>query len=426
MWALIRSNRRKSTALLFLLLALLVAFGWAAGYVVFPPAAPPPPDLVEVESAVPVVSSRGFVPPASTIGIGIAASVWLILLAVAFAGGEAILLAQAGASEVTKREHPRLVNIVEEMQLASGLKAMPRVFIVNSPVPNAFAVGRTPERAAVAVTTGLLARLNRDELQGVVAHEMAHIANRDTMFMTLAGVTVGALLMMADAMRHVRFSSYGGRRSKDGGQLQVILMIVSLLLIILAPLLAQMLYFACSRRREYLADACGAQFTRYPEGLASALEKIARGQVAGEEHSRVLAPMYIVSPLAAHGASGLFSTHPPAEERIAILRGMGRSASLAAYEAAYKKTHGGTGVFRPGEAAAFAGDAPDLPVREALADPPPAGASPLREAKTALHAAAGLDVIDCACGLRMKLPPGFAAPAVRCPRCGSVHPRPIG
>ncbi len=429
MWSLIRSNQRKSVLLIFLLLALFLAFGWAIGNIFAPgPAAhTPQPIYTNVESVgAPPAAPHSFMPPASMIGIVIALAVWVVLLLVAFSGGEDILLAQAGATEVDKRQAARLLNIVEEMQIAAGLKTMPRVFIVNSPVPNAFAVGRTPERAAITVTTGLLARLNRDELQGVIAHEMSHIVNRDTMFMTLAGITVGALVLIADSMRYVRFSSYGGKSdSKDSGQLGAILMVISILLIILAPILAQLLYFACSRRREYLADACGAQFTRYPEGLASALEKISGAQVAEEQHSRVLAPMYIVNPLAASGESGsVLSTHPPTSERIKILRGMGRSASFAAYEEAYKQQHGGSGVFKPREAAAFAQSDAGIPAREASADSSefhPASAQ--REAKQVMQESVGFDIINCTCGLRMKLPPGFDAPAVRCPRCGAIHAR---
>lgn len=424
MFSLIRSNQRKSAVLIFAMLALLIVFGWAVGYIVSPhPVTRPAPsvDFTNVESAAPPRLERDFTPPASTLGIAAAVIVWLILLGTAFAGGEQILLAQAGATEVKKRDAPRLINLVEEMQLAAGLKTTPRVYVINSPVPNAFAVGRNPDRACVAVTTGLMSRLNRDELQGVIAHEVAHIVNRDTMFMTLAGVTVGAIVMIADTMRHVRFSNYGGRRSKDGDGGQAIIMVIAIILMILAPILAQLLYFACSRRREYLADACGAQYTRYPEGLASALEKISRGQVASEKHSRVLAPMYIVSPLAAHGAAGLLSTHPPAAERIAILRGMGGNASLASYEAAYEKVRGGH-AFRPGEVAAFTDGAADVPAREASADELAAEpAFGIREAKHALHDAAGLRTVACTCGLKMKLPPEFPASAIRCPRCGAVH-----
>lgn len=415
MHELIRSNQRKSAALILLLLALLVGLGWAVGFLLSPPATTPMV-LPDVERAAPV-HSGGFLPPYSLFGVGLAIVIWSVLLGVAFAGGEQLLLAQAGAKEVTKREAPRLVNLVEEMQLASGLRAMPRIYLINSPVPNAFAVGRTPERAAVAVTTGLMAKLNRDELQGVIAHEMAHIANRDTLFMTLAGVTVGAIVMVADLMRHTRFAAYGGRRDRDSGQGQAVLLVLSLLLMVLAPILAQMLYFACSRRREYLADACGAKFTRYPEGLASALEKISRGQVAEEEHSRVLAPMYIVSPLAGHGAAGLFGTHPPIEDRVRILRSMGGGASLAAYQQAYAQQHGGAHAFR-----VLPGDDAGLPVRSALVgDEAAEHLSGLREAKHSLHAVGGLRVIDCTCGLRMKLPPGFTPPTVTCPRCRTVH-----
>lgn len=426
MWSLIRSNQRKSAMLIFLMLGLLIAFGWAIGFLAFPQHAPhlPPIDMMNVESAGPVRTAHSFTPPASMLGIVIAVVVWVIMVGVAYSSGEDILLAQAGATEVTKRDAARLINIVEEMQIAAGLPAMPRVFVINSPVPNAFAVGRTPERACIAVTTGLMSRLNRDELQGVIAHETAHIVNRDTMFMTLAGVTVGAIVLIADSMRYVRFSSYGGRSSKDSGGGQAIIMVIAILLMILAPILAQLLYFACSRRREYLADACGAQFTRYPEGLASALAKISRAQVETEKNSRVLAPMYIVSPLAASGSGGsLWSTHPPADERIAILRGMGGSASLAAYETAFNRTKGGH-VFKPGEAAAFAQGDAGIPAREASADAAAfAPAAAQREAKQILQSAAGMDVINCSCGLRMKLPPNFPNRTITCPRCGAVHQR---
>lgn len=388
MFSLIRANERRSIVLIGALLVLLVVTGAAIG--------------------------EGFVPSGWKLGVGLALAVWIGLLLVSVAGGEKILLSQAGATEVPRASAPELFNIVEEMQIASGLKAMPRICVINTAVPNAFAVGLEPDRAAIAVTSGLLARLNRDELQGVVAHEIAHIVNRDTQFMTLAGTTVGAIALLADQLRHVRLNGYG-RRSRDNGAG----LLLALLVVLLAPLFAQLLYFACSRRREYLADACAAQFTRYPEGLASALEKIAGGQIADEETSRVLAPLYIVSPLAAAGAgTSLFSTHPPAAERIRILRGMGRSASLAAYERASAQVRGGRGVFRPGE---LAGDA-EVPAREVAAVAVPAPQPAWRQAKHALHTAAGLRTVHCACGAVLKLPPALAGRPVPCPRCGAAVP----
>jgi heat shock protein HtpX len=190
-------------------------------------------------------------------------------------------------------------------------------------VPNAFAVGLKPERACVAVTTGLLERLSRDELQGVIAHELGHISNRDTLFMTLAGVTLGAIVLLADMGMRMMFWGGGGRRrsssssGKNGGAAMAILMIAALVLAILAPLIARLLYFACSRQREYLADASSAQYTRLPSALASALQKISTQQEAKKiPVNRVVSPMYIINPLAAAGSASVFGTHPPTQERI--------------------------------------------------------------------------------------------------------------
>ena len=182
------------------------------------------------------------------------------------------------------------------MRISAALPAMPRVFIIDTPVPNAFAVGLKPERACVAVTAGLLERLSRDELQGVIAHELGHISNRDTLFMTLAGVTLGAIVLLADAGLRMMFWGGGSRRrssnNKNGGAAMAVMVIVALVLAILAPILARLLYFACSRQREYLADASAAQFTRYPAGLAHALRKIAQQQDPKKiPVNRVVAPM---------------------------------------------------------------------------------------------------------------------------------------
>lgn len=390
MWSLIRANQRKSLVLILAQALLLLAAGYGLGLLLGP-------------------GGEG-------LGVVAALIIWLVLLLTAFAGGERILLAQAGAREVQHADAPQLFNVVEEMQLAAGLAQTPRVFIVDSPVPNAFAVGLKPERSAVAVTTGLLSKLNRDELQGVIAHEMSHIANRDTRFLTLASVTLGAIVMIADLfLRGLRHGSRIDRRYSDRGkgQAAVVLLVVALVLAIVAPLIARLLYFACSRRREYLADACGAQFTRYPPGLASALEKISGAQVPGGDSSRVLRPLYIVSPLAADdgsGLGGLLSTHPPIRKRIAILRGMTQDASLNSYERAFEAELGRRALL---PAAALRGLVP-VEVRAPDADPGP----DWREANNMLHRAAGLSTVTCACGLVIKLPPGFSRPSLACPRCG--------
>ncbi len=404
MWEVIRQNRVKSVWLIVIMTLVLAALGGSIGYYLQP--AYPADGLFW--------------------GILAAMGVWIVMLLISLAGSEKILLATAGAREVSKKDAPQLYNIVEEMKIAAGLPAVPKVYIIDSSVPNAFAVGLKPERAAVAVTTGLMAKLNRDELQGVIGHEIGHITNRDTLFMTLAGVTVGAIVILADLfMRGLWFSSITGsrRRSRDsgGGQAAIVILIVSIVMAILAPLLAQLLYFATSRRREYLADASSAQFTRYPEGLASALEKISAGQSKNFSKSRTLAPMYIVNPMAASGrAAGLFSTHPPTEDRIRILRGMAKGSSLAAYEQAFRAEHN-AGLIGSGDLKS----SQEKGIRQPTAPAEHNHQQSLRQAKDILHKTAGYAIISCACGLNLKIPPDFGQNKVRCPRCGTTHEIPV-
>ena len=402
MWEAIRSNKRKSFLLIVFMALILAVLGAAIGSYIF--------------SQDPMAGVF--------LGVLVAMIVWIILLLVSFSSGESILLSTAGAREVKHDDAPQLFNIVEEMKIASGLPKMPRVFIIDSSVPNAFAVGIKPERAAVAVTTGLMSRLNRDELQGVIAHEIAHISNRDTYFMTLAGVTVGAVIILADLfLRGMWYSSLtGGRRSsKDSGQIQLVIMVVSIALAILAPILTQILYFATSRQREYLADAGAAQFTRYPQGLASALHKIANNQNEKFTKSRTLAPMYIVNPLAAHGKQrSLFSTHPSTEERIRILHGMTSSSSLKAYEQSYQNVHGGPGIFAESSLKA----SKDQVIRGAQTEKQNSKKS-MRDVKDILHKVAGYGLMACSCGVKMKIPKETDYSKVKCPRCGTIHTIPL-
>jgi heat shock protein HtpX len=218
-----------------------------------------------------------------------------------------------------------LLRIVENLSITAGLPA-PRTYIVNDPAPNAFATGRNKEHAAIAVTTGLLATLNRSELEGVIAHELSHIGNRDTLVATVVVILVGLISILSDMF--LRMSLFGGGRSNDdnNGKAGGILAIIGLALILLSPLIATLLQLAISRRREFLADASGALLTRYPEGLASALEKISSYSAPMKRASNATAHMYISNPFGAKALQGmhkLFMTHPPAEERIKILRGMG-------------------------------------------------------------------------------------------------------
>ena len=220
-------------------------------------------------------------PNGGTFGLLIAGGIWLILAIISFSSGDQILLSASNAVPVTHDVHPQLFNIVEEMSIAAGLP-MPKVYIINDHAPNAFATGRNPKSASIAVTAGLLAKMNRDELQGVVAHEMSHILHRDILYVTLAGIMLGAVAMLSHIfMRSMFYSSMGGSRrrysggGKGSGGGAALMLLLAIVAAILVPILTQLLYFALSRKREYLADAGAVRLTRYPEGLASALEKLA-------------------------------------------------------------------------------------------------------------------------------------------------------
>jgi heat shock protein HtpX len=321
MWELIRANKRNSIFLMVIMAVVLLLLGFIIGLAFFG-------------------TEGGF------FGLMIATVIWIVLTLISFSSGDQILLSASKAKPVTHDVHPQLFNIVEEMKIAAALPAMPKIYIINDPAPNAFATGRKPESASVAVTAGLLARLNRDELQGVIAHEIGHILHRDILFVTLAGIMLGSIVLLSQVfLRGMFYSSLAGSRrrysggGKGGGQAQMIMLIVAIIAAILAPIMAYLLYFALSRQREYLADADAARLTRYPEGLASALEKISKDpspQLASV--NKVTAPMYIVNPFKKKGQmklSDLTSTHPPISERVRILRNMTHGASFKDYSKAF-------------------------------------------------------------------------------------------
>jgi heat shock protein HtpX len=396
-WEQIESNRRKSTIIVSVMGVMLVGIGLALGF---------------------LFTNRQ---EGALLGGVIALGVWLLMWLFARQQGDNVLLQMAGAREIQKQDHPQLFNIVEEMSIAAQLGQMPRVFIVDDPAPNAFAVGRNPAKASVAVTIGLLKILNRDELQGVVAHEIGHIKNRDVALMTTAGIMLGAIVILADIGLRAMWFGGGSRRSRDsnegGGGAQAILMLVALVFIILSPILAQLIYFALSRRREYLADASGAMYTRWPEGLAAALEKLGSNARAQADQSQVTAPMYIMRPLKEgeqRSVTSAFSTHPPLDERIRVLRGMGGSADFAAYDRAFSKITGkhvvgARTLGAAGETAALPpASVPDLPT-------PP---DRLRAASNAYLAGAGYDRVDCgSCGAILKVPAQHRGRVLTCPRC---------
>lgn len=263
-------------------------------------------------------------------GTGYAGVVIAFLLALfmslgAYFGGDKMVLAVSRARRIEKKDHPQLFNVVEELAIAGGLP-MPAVYIIDDSAPNAFATGRDPAHASVAITTGLLEKLRRDELQGVMAHELSHVGNRDILYATMVGVLVGSIALMSDFF--LRSFLWGGgrrRRGSSGGKGSggALLLVVAIALAILAPIFTKLLQLAISRQREYLADASAVKLTRYPEGLASALEKIAGDREPLEVANRATQHLYIVNPVKPLAkTANLFSTHPPIEERVRRLRAM--------------------------------------------------------------------------------------------------------
>jgi heat shock protein HtpX len=316
--AAIRRNRR-NTALLCLALTLVgVAagggIGWAFGVLADPEPTSPLPPAFMVSGAVSMLAFS---------------AVWTLI---AIFLGDRIVLGITGAREAGTDEAPVLHNVVEEMALAAGLPK-PRVMIVETGALNAFATGTRPEKAAIAVTRGLLNALSRDELQGVVAHEMGHVANNDVLYMTAVGVLVGLIVVVSDlALRSMRFvgaaggGGRGGGSRKGGGGAMVLVAIVVLLAIgLLSPLMARVVQMAVSRQREYLADATSVKLTRNPLGLIGALQKLDAAPVRWADASRAVQHLFIVNPFKKFGAdaSALMATHPSIEQRIERLKALG-------------------------------------------------------------------------------------------------------
>lgn len=303
MYERISSNVRKSWALIIGFAIIVMAVGWAFGY---------------------------------WFGIGPWGLVIAVVVAVAMTWGsyynsDKIALAMSRAKPADGPEYQQVHNIVEGLCLAAGMPK-PRLYVVDDDAPNAFATGRNPEHAAIAVTTGLLKKMNRDELEGVLAHELSHVKNRDTLVMTLAVTLVGVIVLLADVMLRSLWWGGGGRRDDNNGGATAIFAVLGLILLILSPLIAQIMQMAISRRREYLADADGVFMTRYPDGLINALEKLKEDQTVVRSSSRATAHLWIESPIPrarseARGGKGngawlnrLFDTHPPLEDRIEALR----------------------------------------------------------------------------------------------------------
>ncbi len=255
-------------------------------------------------------------------GMGLAVTIAVLMALFSYYNGAGMILGMSRAKKIEKKDYPQLFNIIEELAIAAGMP-VPAIYVIDDSAPNAFATGRDPEHSAVAITTGLMEKLDRDELQGVMAHELSHVQNRDILFSMMVGIMVGSIVMISDFFLRSVFWGGGRRRNKSKGG-NGILIVVALLLAILAPIFAKILQLAVSRQREYLADASAALLTRYPMGLASALKKISSDKEVLEVANRATQHLYIVNPIKPFEkrAKSLFSTHPPLEERVKRLEEM--------------------------------------------------------------------------------------------------------
>lgn len=401
MWELIQSNKQKSILLFIGLGGVLFFSGYVFGR------------YYDAEYG-------------GLIGVLAGLAIWLILSAISYFAGTKILLNISGAKEVSKAVHPQLFNVVEEMKIAANLPHMPKIYIIDEQAPNAFAAGIKTENAVIALTAGLLGKLNRDELQGVVAHEMAHIVNRDVLLMTFAGVTIGAITIISEVF--LRSLIYGGgsryrsKSSGKGGQAQLVIMILAIVFAVLAPIMARLLYLGISRRREYLADASAVRLTRYPEGLASALEKISENTLELKKANSITAPMYIINPLKKKGMklSNLSSTHPPISERIKILRAMQNGVQYLSYQSAYQFIKNSREKILPPGASL---DAKPIEMKR----PSPEWFVPMSE-KSSKRTSGDLimqlndfSFVDCSCGVKIKIPPDYKHSNIICPKCKTNH-----
>ena len=291
------SNVRKTWVLMATFFLVVTGLGWAISYILNAP------EILWIAVILSVVMNIG--------------SYWF---------SDKLVLSMTGAKPVTREQYPDLWNVTENLAITAGLP-MPKVYVVEDPSPNAFATGRDPEHAVVAATTGLLAILNRTELEGVIAHELSHIKNRDMLVMTVVVVLIGFVTLLSDFF--FRISLHGGNNNREGGgQARLIMVILGFVLALFAPLVARLIQFAISRRREFLADASGALLTRYPEGLASALQKISAHVGPMKSANHATAHLFIADPFDTEDQktfsawlTTLFMTHPPVEERVRALLG---------------------------------------------------------------------------------------------------------
>ncbi len=292
MYEQIASNKRKSILMTIMFLAMALGLGWVFG------------QLMDIGNA----------------GILVAFVISGLMAVFSYYSGDQLALWTSGARPITKEENAYLYRIVENLCIASGLP-MPKIYVIEDAAPNAFATGRDPKHSSIAVTTGLMASLQNEELEGVIAHELSHIKNYDIRVMTMIIVMAGAVALLSDWFLRSLWWRGGRDRDRSGN---AVLFLVGIVLALLSPLIGKIIQLAVSRRREFLADASGALLTRYPEGLASALEKIAAYKMPLQRVHNATAHLYISNPFGPTKRlwSNLFSTHPPIEERVKILRNL--------------------------------------------------------------------------------------------------------
>lgn len=289
-------------------------------------------DANKVKSGIVIASFIGFITLATYLicyalgfdfsAVGIALILSGLLSFISFYYSDRIILSISGAVPANKRDHFDFYTVVENLSRSAGIP-MPKLFVIEDSAPNAFASGRDPKHAVICTTTGLLAKLNRTELEGVVAHEMSHIKNYDTRLMSIVTILVGLVTLLADVLLRTRIR---GKSDREGGNVGAILFIAGLIMALLSPIIAKLIQLAISRRREFLADSSGVAITKYPEGLASALEKLSKDKEPLEAANKATFHLYIVNPLKKNQGTvswfaNLFNTHPPIEERIKALRG---------------------------------------------------------------------------------------------------------
>lgn len=422
---LIRANKRKSLYLLILSMVIMLIVGYVLGDLLFSQFNSP--RIINYEQ------KRMYFAFGFSAFIGFIEFIQIYFI---FNGKPKTLFKQLGLKPAAQTKFRKLNNVIAEMSIAAGLSKPPQAYVIPSKAINAMAFGTKPEHSAICVTAGLLSVCNRDELQGVVAHELSHILNQDILLLEVCRSTLGMVIVLREVMLRSMYwgslgrANYRSSSSKSrSSNLHLVFIIIGVIFAIIAPLLVQLIYFALSRQREYLADAYSAKLTRYPAGLASALTKIAYSSHSIDKIDKVTSAAFIDQPfgnvvITSKGTR----THPPIWNRIKILQQMSGGAGYIDYKKAYQKVTQSAPGFMP---SSMANSRISFPIRAAmpLADEPGAINSPqeLRHLEKNLRSddviriSEGYGFVNCECGMNIKIPPEYKKFQVKCPRCGRIH-----